>query len=106
MGTKPKQRPKNLAAKLRQIRNALGLSQWQMLRRLGAEHSISVARISEYENNIREPPLWVLLAYGLVARIHLEALVDDEAILPPKLPSNFNFARHKQKLASFSRAET
>lgn len=102
MGSKPKYRPKNLAAKLLQIRKALGLSQPAMLRRLGAEHSISAARISEYENGIREPSLWVLLAYGRVARVHLETLVDDEAALPQKLPGNFNFARYKQKLGSFS----
>ena len=78
-----------------------------MLRRLGAEHSFSAARISEYETDTREPSLWVLLAYGRVARVHVEALIDDEAILPQKLPGNFNFARYKQKLGSLQReAET
>ena len=98
MGSKPRNRPKNLARKLLQIRKALGLSQSQMLRRLGAEHFFSVARISDYETNIREPSLWVLLAYAYVARVHLEILIDDEATLPKNLPGNFNFARYKQKL--------
>lgn len=107
MGSKPKYRPKSLAGKLLQIRKALGLSQSQMLRRLGAEHSFSAARISEYETGIREPSLWVLLAYGRVARVHLETLIDDEATLPQKLPGNFNFARYKQRLGSFQhKAET
>ena len=107
MGSKPKYRPKNLGGKLLQVRKALGLSQSAMLRRLGAEHSFSAARISEYETGVREPSLWLLLAYGRVARVHLEALIDDEATLPQKLPGNFNFARHKQKLGSFqSEAET
>ena len=58
----------------------------------------SVARISEYETGVREPSLWVLLAYGRVARIHLESLVDDNATLPAKLPGNFNFRRSQQTL--------
>lgn len=69
-----------------------------MLRRLGAEHSHSPARISEYESGAREPSLWILLAYGRVARVHLETLIDDEATLPNKLPGNFDFDRYKQKL--------
>ena len=78
-----------------------------MLRRLGVEHSFSPARISEYETGAREPSLWVLLAYGRVARVHLETLIDDEATLPQKLPGNFNFDRYKQKLRSVQReAET
>ena len=91
MGTKPRYRPKNLGRKLFQIRDALGLSQSEMLRRLGAEESFSTARISEYESGIREPSLWVLLAYGRVARIHLEIIIDDEAALPEKIPGNFHY---------------
>ena len=62
-----------------------------MLRRLGAEESFCTARISEYESGIREPSLWVLLAYGRVARIHVETIIDDEAALPEKIPGNFNY---------------
>lgn len=100
MGSTPKFRPKNLAGKLLQIRKALGLSQSQLIIRLGLEHSLTAARISEYETGTREPSLWVLLAYSRVARVHLEALIDDEAVLPQKLPGNFNFARYKRKLYS------
>lgn len=100
MRIKTRYRPKNLASKLLQIRRTLGLSQSQMLRRLGAENSFSAARISEYESGTREPSLWMLLAYGRVARVHLEALIDDDATLPEKLPGNFNFRRYKQKLAN------
>src|ERR1041385_7584593 len=95
MGSKSRNRPKNLARKLLQIRNTLGLSQSQMLRRLGAAETFSAARISEYESGVREPSLWMLLAYGRVARVHVEALIDDEAALPERLPGNFNF-RHSQ----------
>ena len=93
MGSKPQHRPKNLGLKLLQIRKALGLSQSEMLRQLGVEHSVQTARISEYESGSREPSLWILLAYGRVARVHLESLIDDEAILPDKLPGNFIFSR-------------
>jgi len=99
MGLKSRHRPQNLAWKLRQIRNALGLSQSGMLRHLGAADVMTAARISEYESGSREPSFWMLLAYARVARIHVEALIDDEAILPDKLPGNFIFERYKQKLA-------
>lgn len=97
MGSKPQDRPKNLATKLLQIRKALGLSQSEMLRRLGGRKGMFRARISEFETGTREPSLWILLAYARVARVHLEILIDDEATLPNKLPGNFDFSRYKQK---------
>ena len=98
MGSKSRYRPKNLARKLLQIRNALGLSQSEMLRLLGAEE-FSTSRISEYEKGIREPSLWMLLNYSRVARVHLESLIDDNATLPDKLPGHFNFKPLQQRLA-------
>ena len=86
MGTaRPK--PERLAGKLRQIRLALGLSQPEMLRRLGLEESMQYARISEYETGQREPSLLTLLAYSRVAGVHMEVLADDELNLPDKLPA-------------------
>jgi hypothetical protein len=35
-----------------------------------------------------------------VARVHVEALIDDEAALPDSLPGTFNFNRVKRKLAA------
>lgn len=93
MGTKPRQRPENLGRKLLQIRNALGLSQSEMLRRLGVEGSFSPARISEYESGVREPSLSLLLAYASVAAVHLESIIDDNLLLPEKLPGTFNYRR-------------
>jgi transcriptional regulator with XRE-family HTH domain len=95
MPSKPQYRPKNLAPKLLQIRNALGLTQSEMLLRLGAEN-FKTARISEYESGAREPSLWILLAYGRVAQVHVESLIDDEATLPNKIPGNFNFEGYKE----------
>jgi transcriptional regulator with XRE-family HTH domain len=86
MGTaRPK--PKRLAEKLRQIRLALGLSQTEMVKRLGLEEDMKYARISEYEQGIREPSLLTLLAYTRIAGIHMEILADDDSDLPAKLPA-------------------
>lgn len=87
MGTKPRPRPERLAEKLLQIRNALGLSQTEMLRRLGVEDSIAYHRISEYETGKREPPLLILIEYARVANVYVDALINDAASLPDKLPS-------------------
>jgi transcriptional regulator with XRE-family HTH domain len=78
-------RPKRLAEKLLQVRLALGLSQTEMLRRLGLEESMKYARISEYELGIREPSLMTLLEYSRVAGVHMEVLADDELDLPERL---------------------
>jgi transcriptional regulator with XRE-family HTH domain len=81
-------RPKRLATKLLQIRNSLGLSQAEMLRRLGVEDQIEYTTISKYELDKNEPPLEILLKYARVAGVHMEDLVDDELDLPAKLPGN------------------
>ena len=69
MGTKPRSRPERLAGKLLQIRNALGLSQTEMLKRLGVEDLISYKQISKYETGVREPTLIILLRYARVAGV-------------------------------------
>jgi transcriptional regulator with XRE-family HTH domain len=97
MGTKPRQRPENLGRKLLQIRNALGLSQSEMVRRLGVEGLSSPARISEYESGVREPSLFMLLGYASVARVHLESIIDDDVLLPDKLPGTFDYQRSMRK---------
>ena len=100
MGTKPRQRPENLGRKLLQIRHALGLSQSEMLRRLGVEGLLSPARISEYESGVREPSLSMLLGYASVARVHLEYIIDDDVFLPAKLPGTFDYQRSKPKAST------
>ena len=97
MGTKPRQRPEKLGRKLLQIRHALGLSQSEILRRLGVEGLVTTARISEYEWGVREPSLSMLLAYASAARIHLEYIIDDDALLPDKLPGTFDYKRSQRK---------
>jgi transcriptional regulator with XRE-family HTH domain len=80
-----------LAEKLRQIRIGLGLSQTQMLERLGLSDTMHYGRISEYEQDKREPTLMTLLAYARAASVHLEDIVDDDFELPRKLPGDVNY---------------
>ncbi len=87
MGAKPRHKPKRLAAKLSQIRAALGLSQNQMIKMMGAEEFMAQNAISEYELGKREPPLLVLLKYAEVAGVCLDVLANDSLDLPEKLPA-------------------
>jgi transcriptional regulator with XRE-family HTH domain len=87
----PRPRPMRLAGKLLQIRAGLGLSQTQMLDRLGLSEIMHYGRISEYEQDKREPTLMTLLAYAHAAGVHLEDIVDDNLELPRKLPGNVNY---------------
>ena len=80
-------RPSRLAEKLLQIRNALGLSQTEMHRRLGVGDLVEYHSISKYELNKNEPPLVILLEYARLANVYIEVLIDDELDLPAKLPS-------------------
>lgn len=75
-------KPKRLGAKLRQIRKKLGLSQSEMLRRLGYQDDIWYTQVSAYEKGSRQPPLVILLEYARVAKISTDVLIDDELDLP------------------------
>lgn len=63
----------------------LGLSQTEMLKRLGAEERMEYHRISEFESGKGEPSLIILLQYARIAGIQMEVLVDDKLDLPAKL---------------------
>ncbi len=93
----PRPKPKRLAEKLRAIREGLGLSQTQMLKRLEHEKTMHYGRISEYEGGKREPTLMTLLQYARVAGVHMEDLVDDELDLPAKLPGKVRYKGVKHK---------
>jgi transcriptional regulator with XRE-family HTH domain len=84
-GIRPK--PERLAEKLRQIRLAFGLSQTEMLKRLGVEDLITYHRISDYELGKNEPPLMILLQYARAANVSTDVLIDDDLDLPAKLPN-------------------
>lgn len=83
MGRRARLRPERLAEKLRQVRLALGLSQTEMLNRLGFD--IHYTRISEYELGKNEPALPILLRYARIAGVTVDVLIDDEMDLPARL---------------------
>jgi transcriptional regulator with XRE-family HTH domain len=87
MGKRARMRQERLAEKLLQIRLALGLSQSELLRRLGLEDVLDYKRISEYELGKNEPPLSVLLSYARAVNLSTDVLIDDELDLPAKLPA-------------------
>ena len=77
--------PKKLAAKLRQIRTAIGLTQHEMVEKLKSRKGglrIYPGNISRFEQGLREPPLLVLLAYARLAEVTIDVLVDDDLDLP------------------------
>lgn len=86
MGRASRETPKRLGEKLLQIRTALGLSQDGMLRRLGVDDDYGRHYISGFETGEREPSLSILLRYSSVARIWINALVDDDVNLPARIP--------------------
>jgi transcriptional regulator with XRE-family HTH domain len=91
MGITAREKPARLPEKLLQIRNALGLSQNEMLRRLGLGESYFRSSISGYELGTRETPLPVLLRYARIACVYVDALIDDEIDLPKKLPADSRY---------------
>lgn len=93
-------RPKRLAEKLLQIRMSLGLSQPEILRRLGFGDQLDYTTISKYELDKNEPPLSILLSYARIAGIHVEDLIDDELDLPPKLPGKVRYQGLKRSSKS------
>lgn len=88
MGRSRRPRPAHLAAKLRQIRNNLGITQAEMFERLGeTKTALYPGHIGLYESGQREPPLPVLLRYARIAEISTDVLIDDDLDLPEKLMS-------------------
>jgi len=87
MGRAMREKPGRLAEKLLQIRQALQLSQNGMLERLGISKTSYRHYISDFENDVREPTLLVLLKYARAANIWVDVLIDDSLDLPKELPS-------------------
>jgi transcriptional regulator with XRE-family HTH domain len=87
MGKASREKPIRLAEKLLKIRNALGLSQSEMLKALGIADRGYRNYISDFELGKREPPLLVLLKYAELANVWLDVIVNDELDLPEKFPS-------------------
>ena len=92
MGRYRRVRPKRLADKLLQIREKLGLSQNEMIRRLGLADELTQSRISGYELGTREPSLPTLLKYAKAVGLCVDYLIDDELDLPKNLPAKRSHA--------------
>lgn len=77
------EKPEKLAEKLRRVHLKLGLSQTEMAGALG-RYGVKVHRgyISFYENDVSVPPILVALAYARLAKVPMDALIDDERNLP------------------------
>ena len=93
MARGPREKPERLAEKLLTVRTALGLSQGDLLRQLGAEGRMGSYRISEFESGKGEPSLILLLAYAQVAGVCVDVLINDELDLPARLPAKPRHAR-------------
>lgn len=87
MGSAARTKPARLAEKLMRIRLALGLSQNEMIDRLGLGEKLFRENISKFELGKREPSLLILLKYARVANVLVEVLIDDALELPEELPS-------------------
>jgi transcriptional regulator with XRE-family HTH domain len=87
MGRSPRRKQHRLADKLLQVRLSLGLSQNELLDKLGLNEDLYRTNISSFERGEREPPLFALLEYARVAGVCLDVLVNDKLDLPAKLPA-------------------
>jgi transcriptional regulator with XRE-family HTH domain len=97
MGKRSRKRPERLPEKLLRIREKLGLSQNEMVRRLGLSEEIERDYISKFERGTLEPSLWVLLQYARAANVAVEALIDNDLDLPEKLPARLKSEGIKRK---------
>ena len=79
-----KRRPKRLAEKLLQIREALGLSQNEMAKQLSERTGFTITQthISNYERDQGEPFLETTLAYARLANVEMNEIADDDLDLP------------------------
>jgi DNA-binding transcriptional regulator YiaG len=86
MGNARREVPKRLPAKLRFIRETLGLTQEEMLKELRLPKYVRRNYLSRWESGEREPTLSALRRYSEVAGVWINAIVDDSVDLPAKLP--------------------
>jgi transcriptional regulator with XRE-family HTH domain len=88
MASGVRRKPERLAAKLKEIRLALGLSQGGMVKLLGLAAYMGRERISAFEKEGpegREPDLMTLKAYANVTGVSVDDLIDDDVDLPKDL---------------------
>ena len=93
-------KPARLAEKLKRIREELGVSQNQLLERLGYSEHLFRSNISQYERGHRIPSLPVLLEYARLVNVELSVLIDDRLNLPQKLP----YSAKRKRISESSKA--
>ena len=82
MGRAHRSRPDRLGEKLLLIRSRLGLSQSELIKKLGVKsEALYPSSISLFESGGREPTLPVLLAYSNLSGWTINELVDDKVNL-------------------------
>ncbi len=86
-----------LAKKLKTIRLDLGLSQNQLLERMGFAEELFRSNISQYERGERVPSPPVLLAYSRLANVDLAVLIDDDLDLPESISSSSRKTKKRVK---------
>lgn len=86
MGRASRRKPERLAEKLLTIRRAFGLSQAEMVNRLGCGEELTANHISKFELGKNEPSLTVLLKYADEAGVWVDVLINDNLNLPARLP--------------------
>jgi transcriptional regulator with XRE-family HTH domain len=97
MGKQTRKRPQRLPRKLFEIREKLGLSQNEMVRRMGLADEIERDYISKFERGTLEPTLWVLLQYARAVNVYVDVLIDNDLDLPEKLPARVKSEGSKRK---------
>ncbi len=104
MGRAERPRPARLGEKLLQIRQALNLSQNELLWALGMENGNQREDISKFELDRREPSSLLLLRYARLVNVYVDVLIDDSLDLPRRLPSSQKHAgikvRKKKKVVA------
>lgn len=78
MGPKKRPTPKKLPKKLKLLRQRLGVSQTEMVKKLELGTPYDRTTISSYERGEREPPLPHLLKYAKLAGITVDVIIDDD----------------------------
>ena len=95
MTTRSTTKSTHLSRKLKRIRVSLGLSQSEILDRLGFSDSLFRSNISQYERGARVPSPKVLLQYSRLAKVDLAVLIDDDIDLPARFSSQRKGSRKK-----------
>jgi len=79
--------PKKLAAKLRQIRFELGMTQQEVADKIGTDAS----SVSRFERGIRDPSLLEILAYSYMSGVGVEILIDDRRSVGRKVTHGLSY---------------